>query len=130
VNRNHRPRCRSNQRQPRSGLTLVEMMVAIMILSIGLLGLASTAGYVVRQVGGGAQQTMAANVIQSRVEWLRSMRCDSIKNGTAVTRGIREKWIRGSISNGVLAVLDSVTYSVAHSNKTEKTQAYVIMVQC
>jgi Tfp pilus assembly protein PilV len=114
---------------------LVEMMVAVMIMAVGLLGLASTAAYVVRQVTGGAQQSIAANVVQSRIEWLRSMPCASIKDSSAVTRGVKEKWVRGTTSNMVLSVVDTVRYSVAGSPKeiakgTEKMLTYTIMVPC
>jgi prepilin-type N-terminal cleavage/methylation domain-containing protein len=119
----------------RAGFTLVEMMVAVVILSVGLLGLASTAGYVVRQVGGGAQQGIAANVIQSRVEWMRSIPCASIKESTTVTRGVTEHWVPGATVNKVLAVADTVKYSVMgsqagadHSGMT--TRVYTIMVPC
>ncbi len=114
----------------RGGFTLVEMMVAVMILTVGLLGLASTAGYVVRQIGGGSQQAVAGSVVQSRVEWLRSMPCSSIKDSTTVTRGVRERWIPGTTSNKVLSVLDSATYSVAGSKVQKKTQALTVMVPC
>lgn len=124
-----------NPARPRSGMTLVEMMVAVVILAVGLLGLASTAGYVVRQVGGGAQQGIAASVIQSRVEKMRSVPCDTIKNGSAVTRGVRERWTRGSTANKVLTVVDSVQYTLNGSKAGPNqngttTRAYTIMVPC
>ena len=111
----------------RQGFTLVEMMVAVMMLSVGLLGLASSSAHVVRQVGGGAQQTIAANVIQSRVEWLRSVPCSKITDSTAVTRRVREHWTPGPTVNGVLWVRDTVMYSVG---STQRTKVYTMAVQC
>ena len=111
----------------RSGLTLIEMMVAVVMLAIGLLGLASTSGYVVRQVGGGAKQTTAAHIIQSRLDRLRSIPCDSIKNATATTRGIQEHWVPGAKMNDILTVDDTVKYNVGGR---PRTQVFTVTVQC
>ena len=78
----------------RQGFTLVDLIVAIVILSIGVLGLASTAAVVTPQIGGGAQQTRAATVAQTRFEELRSMPCAAYGGlpftGTASANGFRE----------------------------------------
>ena len=124
----------------RSGFTLVEMMVAVMIITIGLLGLASTAGYVVKQISGGTQQTLAATAVQTRTDWMLSRPCTSIKNDstTPTKRGVTEHWITGAKTNNVLQVTDTVKYSLvgswAASNKYAhagtKTNTFTIMVPC
>ncbi len=109
------------------GFTLVEMMVAVVMLAIGLLGLASTAAVVTRQVSGGATQSTAANVVQSRLEWFRSVSCDQIANGTAVTKGVRESWKRGPMVNRVLWIRAQFDYSVGG---THRSQVYTMTVPC
>jgi prepilin-type N-terminal cleavage/methylation domain-containing protein len=111
----------------RSGLTLVEMMVAVVVLAVGLLGLASTSAVVTRQVGGGARQSMAAGVIQSRLEWIRSMPCDAIEDDEAETRGVGERWTRGDLANGILSVELTATFSVAGH---ERVRVYTVPVYC
>jgi prepilin-type N-terminal cleavage/methylation domain-containing protein len=111
----------------RSGLTLVEMMVAVFILSVGLLGLASTSAVVTRQVGSTANQNVAANVVQSRLEWMRSTPCASIKDSTATTRGVTEHWVPVTTKNRILWVKDTVKYSVGG---TARTQVYTMAVPC
>lgn len=114
--------------RPRSGFTLVEMMVAVMIMAVGLLAMVSTSAYVVRQVGGGAQMTVAANVIQSRMEWMRSHPCASFTTERNVeTRGVREMWKPGATVNKVLAVTYVAKYSVSGS---EKRRDYTVMIPC
>lgn len=115
---------------PRAGFTLVEMMVAVVILAIGLLGMVSTSAYVVRQVSGGAQQTLAANAVQSRAEWMRSIPCTSIRDSTVTKRGIREHWVPGATVNKVLAVRDTVSYSLSGSKLPTTTKTFTIMVPC
>jgi prepilin-type N-terminal cleavage/methylation domain-containing protein len=111
----------------RAGLTLVEMMVAVVILAVGLLGLASTAAVVTRQVGGGAQQSLAANAIQSRFEWMYSVPCSTITDSTTKNRGVTEHWVPGAKVNGILWVVDSVRYSVGG---TARVQTYTMTVPC
>ena len=114
----------------RAGFTLVEMMVAIVILSVGLLGLAGTSAVVTRQVGGGANFAMAGQVAEARMERLRSLGCSKITNGTATTRRVREHWIKGAKVNRVLWVTDTVVYSVAGSRNSSTKQVYTITVPC
>lgn len=100
----------------RRGFSLIELMVAVMVLSIALLGLAGMSGTVSRQLGNGSLQTAAAMVVQSRLDSLASLSpCTSIvaeggtKSGTATTRGVTERW---SIADGdnVIRIVDTVTF--------------------
>ncbi|MGH7665228.1 MAG: type IV pilus modification PilV family protein [Gemmatimonadaceae bacterium] len=110
----------------RDGFTLVELIVAIVILSIGVLGLASTAAVVTRQMSGGAQQTLAANVAQSRFERLRSVNCSQLaipSTGSATGRGMSETWTlaAGASRNpSITAVVltDTVKYYLRGQVKT------------
>jgi Tfp pilus assembly protein PilV len=108
-------------------LTLVEIMVAVFVLSVGLLGLASTSAVITRQVGGNTNQNVAANVIQSRLEWMRSVPCAKITDSTATTRGVTEHWVPGATINRVLWVKDTIKYSVGGS---ARTQVYTMAVPC
>ena len=115
---------------PRAGFTLIEIMVAVVILTVGLLGLASTSAVMTRQVGGSATQTIATQVIANRLEKLRSLSCAQIPAiDSATTRRISEKWVRGATVNRVLFVVDTVKYSVAGSSTT-RTQVFTITVPC
>jgi len=48
----------TKRRRSQSGFTVVEVLVAIVIMALGVLGLAGTASSVSRLIGGGAQQTL------------------------------------------------------------------------
>jgi prepilin-type N-terminal cleavage/methylation domain-containing protein len=78
----------------RAGFTLVELIVAIMVLSIGLLGLAGSAAVLTRQIHGGARMTVASSVARDRFESLRARPCNTLPTlgGSASTRGIGEAW--------------------------------------
>ena len=108
----------------RRGFTLVEVMVAIVILSIGILGLAATAGVVVRQMTGAVHQSVASTVAYSRMEKIRTSNCVAMKDssGTATTRNVKEKWvIVGTAGSHALLVYDTITYQVRGK---AKVQAY------
>lgn len=112
----------------RAGFTLVEIMVAVVILSIGILGLAATASVVTRQMTGSVHQSVAANVAYSRMEHIRTGNCVAMadSSGTATTRNVREKWVITKTNNALL-VYDTITYLV---RGTKKTQAYHAEFPC
>lgn len=68
------------------GFTIVEILVAIMILSVGLMGLVTTAGLVTRMIGQGQRYTEASALANERIEVLRSQGCPAAATGTE-TRG-------------------------------------------
>ena len=114
----------------RDGFTIIELIVAIVILAIGVLGLTGTSAVVSRTLGQGTQHAQAASVAQTRFETLRSTRCPV--NSGAVTSGkFTEKWTRvGTVGGANLRfyeVIDSVSYSVGG---TAKKQAFRSVVQC
>lgn len=113
----------------RDGFTIIELVVAIMILVVGVLGLAGTAGAVSRMVGGAAQQTIAANVAASRFETLRSLQCSDVVTGSSTTRGVSEKWTvtQDPGNASLMTVADTLTYTAAGGrSRTLAFQSYVL----
>lgn len=101
---------RRSATSPRRGFTIVELVIAILVLSTGLIALAGTSTYVVRQVGRGTLQTVASTMVQSRFDSLSSVKCSSLATtaagtrGVNVARGVTERW----------AVVDGVNVKVLH----------------
>ena len=75
-----------------SGFTLVEVIIAVLILTVGLLGLASTAGIVTRMIGQGQRYSEAAWMASQRFEILRSQTCVSMLGGTASEGQFSSTW--------------------------------------
>lgn len=112
------------------GFTIIELVVAIVILAIGVLGLAGTSAVVSRTLGQGTQHAQAASIAQTRFEIMRTTRCPV--NSGAVTGGkFTEKWTRIGTTGGaplrLYEVVDSVSYSVGGK---AKNQAFRSVVQC
>jgi len=70
------------------GFTLVEVIIAILVLTVGLLGLVTSAALVTRMIGRGQHSAVAAQYAQRRIEMLRVTGCKSQAAGSEVwTRG-------------------------------------------
>ena len=100
----------------RDGMTLVELMVALFVLGVALLGMAGFSMQVTRQLAGGGRQTVAATIVQSRLDSLSSIApCRTIiangatSTGTLTTRGVRESWVIAD-GNNVIYITDTVTF--------------------
>lgn len=66
----------------RAGFTLVEVIVAILILAVGLLGMAGTTAVIIRQVTMANLSTERSVALQSTLERLRAVPFDSVQVGS------------------------------------------------
>ena len=83
----------------KEGFTLVEVIVAILILTTGLLAIAAGSGSVYRMLGSGRRSAYGAALAQSRIEWLRreasrtTPRCSALVAGsTTQSNGVSDAW--------------------------------------
>ncbi|HXI21819.1 MAG TPA: prepilin-type N-terminal cleavage/methylation domain-containing protein [Gemmatimonadales bacterium] len=83
----------------RSGFTLVEVMVAVVVMTVGLLAVAAGSGSIYRMLAYGRRSTAAARVASTRLDLLRqqanrtSPRCTALASGTASLSGrVTETW--------------------------------------
>ena len=107
----------SGRRRDERGFTLVELMLSLMLFTVGILSLSATSAVVVRMMGGARQQTIAATMAHSRLERLRGLACSSpaLTGGSATARGITETWTVTAPATPNTAMTlrlmtDSVTY--------------------
>lgn len=73
---------RQGPRSRRAGFSLVELIVAVLVLSIGVLGLAATTAVFVRQVTVGDVNAERSAALQSVVESIRAADFASVGSGT------------------------------------------------
>jgi Tfp pilus assembly protein PilV len=104
---------------PRAAFTLVEILVACLVLCIGVLGLASTSVNVARLAGDASRAGAAAERGQARLEAMRSARCAAAA-GTLAAGGIAEWWAATPSAVGA-RLSDSVRYTegVRHASHVE-----------
>lgn len=81
---------------PRRGMTLFEILIAVIMLVVAVSGLLGSSAAVARQMGGGGTQTVAASIAQARLDSLTSLSCAQLdagaKSGSTLQRGVRESW--------------------------------------
>src|SRR5207245_3472377 len=108
----NRPRSHHYTELPmnRRGYTIVELLVAVMIFSVGLLAMAGTASVIMSTLTSTQSRTIAASVAESRFERVRATPCATRVAGSAsaVSRGISAAWTLDH-----LARADDVAVNVA-----------------
>jgi prepilin-type N-terminal cleavage/methylation domain-containing protein len=110
----------------RKGFTLPELIVSMMIMSVGILALATGSAGVLRQIRAGNQSTLAAAVATSRLETMRSQTCSALFSGSATTRGLAESWAVTSVSARWANVVVQVNYTL-RAGKTSTLQVNSVM---
>lgn len=109
-------------RQSSSGLTLVEVLIALIVLGIGIVALAGSSSMVSRMIGRGKAETHAALAASSRMEMLRSAagsttpRCTApsfISGGPTLVDGATESWVVPA-TGAVRRVRVTVSYLTVH----------------
>lgn len=80
----------------RRGMTLFEVLIAVIMLAVAVGGLLGSSASVARQMGGGNTQTVAASLAQARLDSLTSLSCAQLEagasSGSTLQRGVRESW--------------------------------------
>jgi Tfp pilus assembly protein PilV len=98
----------------RKGVAIIEVIVAMMVLTFGLLGMAGFSLTVTRQYKSSTYQETAALMVQSRIDSVASISCQALapsgpQSGTLTRLGVTEKWV---IEDGddVKTLYDTVTF--------------------
>ena len=92
----------SAQSRARAGFSMVEVMVALVILSVGVLALAGTTVLVVGQVTMSDMATERAAALQSVVERLRATPYSSLGGGSNSVGMFDVSWSTTALSNSTL----------------------------
>lgn len=110
------------------GFTIVEVLIAIIVLAFGVIALAGSSAMVSRMIGVGRHSTAAVEVATRRIENLRraayaqSPACTHAQfaNGTASGTGYTERWVITTNPSVPIIrnVVDSVRYSTANGTRT------------
>ena len=115
----------------RDGVTMIELMVALAIVSVGVFGLAGGATLVTRLMGGGTQQTRAALVANAHIENFRSMTCTSVSNGADTVRSIISSWTTAAVPTSGTRRATSITLTVQYpTTKGMRSQSYYTLLPC
>jgi prepilin-type N-terminal cleavage/methylation domain-containing protein len=117
----------------RSGFTLVEALVAVVVVGVGIVALMSASSSVTRMIGRGKMETVAALAASRRMEVLRaaaegtSPRCADpafTSGGPVMVGGVAEQW-EVAASGKVRPVRVTVTYLTVRGLRTARLETRI-----
>jgi len=120
-------------RHARGGFTVIEVMVAIVVLTIGIIALAGSSSLITRMIGRGKVETRAAQAAARRMEVLRLAadsrpRCSDSEfgsGGPVVSGGMTESWqVPGT--GKVRQVRVTVTYLTVRGPRTAVLETRIV----
>ena len=77
----------------RSGFTLVEVIVALVLLQVAMLALAGTTAVAARDFATARRDSRAQTLARNRLELLRARTCPAVETGTVTDEGgFVERW--------------------------------------
>lgn len=114
------PRIAKAGRRVRSGMSLVEVLVALMLLSVGLLAIAGSATLALRTALDAGRTREATHRAVSRLARLTAAGCAPARSGTALGPGgiLREEWSVTAANAGFALVSDSVSWMSARGPRS------------
>ena len=83
----------------RAGFTIVEVIVAVILLAIGALGLAGTTAFLVRQTTAAGLMTERTAALGASVERIQALPYDSIDQGSDSVGAFTVEWVVLSEAN-------------------------------
>lgn len=97
---------RAGHPRRRSGLSIVELLVALVLLGVGLLGVAGASARAIAVSGKAARERRAAQRAADRIAVLASQGCSGARSGMLVdsTFGATERWSVSASAAGVALV--------------------------
>lgn len=116
-----RPSSRRRPPRARRGFTIIELLVAIIIISVGLLALAGGSAATMQMMTLAQEQTSAALIAQSRLEKLRATAaCTGFASGsTSVAPAYTDKWTVSTYTSYSRAVAETVSYKNRYGKTTK-----------
>ena len=105
----------------RTGVTIIELLIAIVILTVGVLALAATAGLVAAHVGDGGRLSGAAHAARSTLDSLRGVPCGRLTSSSAPRGSIAWTVTRDSLTADVAVEVGSTLRRRARSDAFRAT---------
>jgi prepilin-type N-terminal cleavage/methylation domain-containing protein len=117
-------------RRARRGVTLVELLVAMTILSVGLMAIAGVSAGIARSLGESRSDNLAAMAAETRFEQLAGTACTSLSLGawtSVTTRGVTEKYTITDAGNNTRSVVDTVKWT---TRRGTRKQTFSTLLPC
>jgi prepilin-type N-terminal cleavage/methylation domain-containing protein len=113
-----------------AGFTIVEVLMAIIVLGVGVVAMAGSSALVTRMIGRGQRATRSGQVAAQRLDSLRLIafkttpHCTQVVNGGPVSAlGVTQSWAVVTTANGKSR---QVTLTLTYKNAAGKTHTDVV----
>jgi len=115
------PAERTTARQGRgAGFTIAEVLVALVLFAVALLGVAGSSALAVRVTGSALRERRAALRGADRIASLRAQGCASARSGTATDAALAldERWTTTPTAGGVTLIDEQLRWRTVNGTRT------------
>ena len=114
------PAERARTRQGRGGFTIAEVLVALVLFAVALLGVAGSSALAVRVTATALRERRAVQRAADRIAWLRAQGCAAARSGTATDAALAldERWTTSPAAGGVTLIDEQVRWASARGTRT------------
>ena len=110
----------------RCGYTLVEVIVAMLLFTVGVLGVASTSAVVGRSLRTNSVRERAVRVATRRIEQIAAS-CHGALSGSEVVEQVESRWTVTRRDSSRVEIAETVSYP---SPEGRRTDTYRSLVEC
>jgi type II secretory pathway component PulJ len=111
---------------PRIGYTLIEIVVALLLFTVGGLALVATSAIVGRELNANATRERAGRIAATRLEILGAA-CRGAAAGREIVGQIESEWSVAVPDSSRVSLLESVTYPTWRGRRTD---VYRVTLAC
>lgn len=105
--------------ESRPGLTLIEVVIAIVLLSVGALALEGSSALMIRRLAESKRAATSQNIARARSESSIARDCSALTSGSEQTFGVQSQWTVGGNASS-LHIEQRLTYPTRRGQHLEK----------
>ena len=113
-------------RRLHAGYTLIEIVVALLLFTVGGLALVATSAVIGRELNANAVRERAGRMAESRLEILEAG-CRGATPGREALGGIESEWSVDFPDSGHVRLLESIVYPTRRGSRTD---SYRVTIPC
>ena len=103
-----------------AGFTIAEVLVALVLFAVALLGVAGSSALAVRVTGSAPRERRAVQRAADRIASLRAQGCAAARSGTATDAALAldERWTTSPTTGGVTLIDEQVRWRTVNGTRT------------